>query len=325
MRTKLFGYEMPTVTAIFEAYERQQTPRHNNRLSGGVIGKECERALWLQFRWAYEPTSFEGRMLRLFETGHRQEDRLVTDLRRAGVEVWDRDPDTGQQFTVTSHSGHYVGKLDGVARGLPEAPKAAHLFEAKTHNKKSFSALQSKGVEKSKPEHYAQMQSYMDLMGLTRALYLAVCKDDESLYAERIEIDAVYCASLRAKASRVIEAERPAPPIRDDDAAPPCMFCPAKGLCFERRWAPRNCRTCIHSTPEMDGDARWSCSLHKRNLSIDDQKAGCVQHLYVPDLVPGEQIDANPADGTITYRINGDVWMDGVETNPVSVSEPAAS
>lgn len=323
MRTKLFGYEMPTVTAIFKAYEDAQQPRHNNRLSGGVIGHECERALWLKFRWAYEPTIFDGRMLRLFETGHQQEARLIEDLRRAGVEVWDRDDKTGEQFTVTAHGGHYVGKLDGVLSGLPEAPKTPHLFEAKSHNRKSFSALQSKGVEKSKPEHYAQMQSYMDMMGLTRALYLAVCKDDEAIYAERLEMDPVFCASLSAKAIRVISAERPAPPIRSDDSAPPCAWCPAKGLCFDGRWAPRNCRTCVHATPEMDGDARWSCALHKIDLTIEDQKAGCVQHLYIPDLVPGEQIDASPADGIITYRINGEEWVDGVETNPVAISEPA--
>lgn len=324
MRSKLFGYEMPTVTAIYKAYEDAETGRMNNRLSGGVIGRECERALWFAFRWAYEREKFDGRMLRLFETGHLQEARLVADLRRAGIEVWDLDPATDEQFTVTTHGGHFVGKLDGVVQGVPEAPKTAHLLEVKTHNRKSFTALQSKGVEKSKPEHYAQMQSYMDAMGLTRGLYLAVCKDDETIYAERIELDPVFCASISAKAHRIISGEHPAPPIRDNDAAPPCAWCPAKGLCFEGRWAPRNCRTCVHATPEMDGEARWSCALHKIDLAIDDQKAGCVQHLYIPDLVPGEQIDANPADGTITYRIGGEEWVDGVETNPVAISEPTS-
>ena len=32
-------------------------------------------------------------------------------------------------------------------------------------------------------EHWAQMQVYMHLSGLTRALYLAVCKDNDALHA----------------------------------------------------------------------------------------------------------------------------------------------
>ena len=44
-------------------------------------------------------------------------------------------------------------------------------------------------------------------------------------------------------------------------------------------------------------------------MSEADQRAGCDQHLYVPDLVPGEQIDA----GTdwVSYQFpDGGVWCD---------------
>ncbi|MCB1941625.1 MAG: oxidoreductase, partial [Candidatus Accumulibacter sp.] len=67
-----------------------------------------------------------------------------------------------------------------------------------------------------------------------------------------------------------------------------------------------NCRTCLSATPVEGG---WRCERHERSLSEADQRAGCDQHLYIPDLVPGEQIDA----GTdwVSYQLpGGGVWLD---------------
>jgi hypothetical protein len=43
----------------------------------------------ISFRHAWSP-NFEGRMLRLFETGDREEDRIVANLRAVGVTVWEK-------------------------------------------------------------------------------------------------------------------------------------------------------------------------------------------------------------------------------------------
>lgn len=319
MRAAIFGVQMPTVRAIYKAYEDSNTPRHSIRLSGGVIGEECERALWYSFRWAYTPEKFDGRMLRLFDTGHREEDRLVADLRRIGVEAWDKDPETGKQWAVFDYGGHFTGRLDGVCIGLPEAPKTPHLLECKTHSLKSFTKLKKDGVQKAHPKHYAQMQSYMDYMGLTRALYLAQCKDTDELYAERIENDVVHAAALRAKAKRIIDSREPPPRLHDDPssrAAFACQWCKAREQCHSGQWSPRNCRTCIYARPAMDGDAKWICERHNVDLSIEDQESGCVHHLYITGLVPGEQVDCDPARGTVTYLIDGKEWVDGGEENP---------
>ena len=64
---------------------------------------------------------------------------------------------------------------DGVVQGLVEAPKAPHVSEQKTHNDKSFKNVRSK-VCRIQAEHYAQMQVYMHLMDIDRALYQAVNK-----------------------------------------------------------------------------------------------------------------------------------------------------
>lgn len=51
------------------------------------------------------------------------------------------DPETGRQFRVEAHGGHFGGSLDAVALGLLEAPKTCHVVEFKTHSAKSFAEL----------------------------------------------------------------------------------------------------------------------------------------------------------------------------------------
>ena len=51
-----------------------------------MIGRPCDREIWYGFRWFKKP-EFPGRMLRLFERGHKEEFRFVKYLRRIGIRV----------------------------------------------------------------------------------------------------------------------------------------------------------------------------------------------------------------------------------------------
>lgn len=298
----------PTVAAIFRHLEETQDRSRRTYIGASVLGDDCERRLWDNFRWLFPAEVFDGQKLSIFETGHRWEARLVEMLRDAGIAIHDRDPDTNEQFAVRFAGGHGGGHLDGEATAVPEAPKVVHVVEFKTHKEKSFKDLLAKGVRVSKPTHHAQMQVYMGLRGRTRALYIAVNKNDDSLYAERIEFDPVEFARLMAKAERLVTSDR----------RPPCT-CPPYFLKAGYGCAPnegvmpaRNCRTCIHSTAHLDGDARWSCARHLRDLTLDEQRAGCANHLFNPTLVPGEQTDVDEAGEWVLYRLpDGSVWKDG--------------
>ena len=158
----------PTLTAIYADYEARQGNGFRDHLGASIIGKSCARALWYDFRWV-TPARHSGRLLRLFETGQLEEDRLVRNLRATGATVLEVDPETGRQFRVEAHGGHFGGSLDGVAIGILEAPKTWHVLEFKTHGVKSFNELTAKGVVLAKPQHAAQMQIYMHLTGITRA------------------------------------------------------------------------------------------------------------------------------------------------------------
>ena len=316
----------PTVDAIYEAYEEDQESGFRYHLGASLIGVECKRSLWYSFRWA-TISQFKGRMLRLFQTGHLAEARFVADLRRIGVTVHDHeyiDPDKYaedydkpvKQIGVRDEFGHFGGSLDGMAVGFIEAPKTWHVCEFKTHNEKSFAKLKIEGVLKSKPRHYAQMQVYMHLIGATRSFYMAVNKNNDELYRERIEYDVDYAMRLIAKASEVVTSPTPPKKISNDPSWSGCKGlgggayrCDHYDVCHGGAVPDRHCRSCLHSTPIEGG--LWHCGLRDDwQLSREDQEKGCDKHLYIPGLIPAEQVDST--GNTITYIYpDGTEWIDG--------------
>lgn len=296
--------------AVYKAYADAQKVRRSQRVGPSWIGKECTRELWLKFRHADEPEVHEGRQLRLFETGVQQEVRLIQDLRRVNAEVLDRDPnDARKQISISSQRGHLFGFLDGAARAVPFALYEWNVFEAKSHNAKNFAKLIKEGVQIAKPEHYAQMQLYMQQTTIPEAVYAAVCKDTDELHFEFVAYDKRYADRLSMKAGTIIECQQAPPRIHEDASYFGCKFCRSKDVCHGRKRPGRLCRTCLHSKVVDDG--KWSCVKHGApDLSRDLQEKGCPSHLYLPSLVIGaEQIDAD--DTSVTYKLkDGRVWID---------------
>lgn len=297
----------PIAAAIYEQYEkRAATEKDRTYLGASIIGTECDRSLWYSFRWATKPT-FDGRMRRLFATGDLAEGRFVADLRAIGAKVYDTDPSTGKQFEFASHHGHMKGHMDGCAQNIPGGGAKWHVLEFKTANEKSFKDLKSKGVEKSKPLHHAQMQWYMGLSGMDRALYLCVNKNDEQIYSERVSFDQVYFEKLMQKAEGIIFAAQPPEKLSQDPKFYICNMCQHASVCHGHRVPLVSCRTCVHSTPEASpseenpNNGRWSCAKHGPDIPIKAQRTGCDNHLPLPYLLTyADAIDAG--DGWIRFK-----------------------
>ena len=274
-----------TISRIYKAWEEKQAIHHREHLGASRIGRECERELWYEFRWAKKP-AFSGRMLRLFARGQLEESTIVADLRAAGIEVHEVD-ENGKQFRFSDHAEHFAGSMDGCGKGFVEAPKAWHVLEFKTHNDKSFAALEKDGVEKSKPEHYAQMQVYMGWSGMDRAMYVAVNKNTDEIYIERIRFDKELFESLRAKAKSIIFSDSPPDRINESPAFFKCKMCSFQSICHGLGELPeKNCRTCNHAHALEDGG--WGCSHHQKALTVQDQEAVCESHSFIDELVPKE-------------------------------------
>ena len=273
-----------TATEIYKLYERKPE-RPREYLGWSQIGRPCDRELWLAFRWATN-SRFEGRMLRLFDTGHREEARLIHELREIGCTVNAIDKETGKQIAVSSHGGHFRGHVDGVVTGLPEAPDVVHLMDVKTTNSKKFDELLKKGMEKLYPAYWAQAHGYMGKLGISRGVYIFVCKDDERIHAEFFDFDPKVFEKYEKRAESIIFSDRMPPPLSTEPSWHECKFCSNHSFCHETKMTKNvNCRTCANSTAERDGT--WSCAHYGATIpDFTAQLSGCSSHILHPDLVP---------------------------------------
>ena len=302
----------PVADAIFAHYKAKfGSEPQRPYLGASSIGKRCMRQHWYSFRWAKYP-QFSGRLYRVFQTGHLQEPRVYQDLASIGCTVYQNNPVTGKQwsFTEQSSGGHFQGNCDGIVTGLPQAPKSPHILEIKTSSDKMFKDMQKNGVKQSKPEHWAQMQIYMKWTqdefgadGCHRALYFVVNKDNDEIYTERVEFDAKEAQAIIDKAIRVITATEPPIRISSDPAWYECKFCDYHSLCHGTDIPIPSCRSCAHATPETDGQARWSCQAHKKDLSVEEQRKGCPDHRIIPILLAKTAYPVDSDGDAVVYKM----------------------
>ena len=303
----------PTTRCIYDHYKKSgdcQRPR--GYLGASIIGHSCERYLWYTFRACCLPP-FDGRMYRLFSTGEREESRVCSDLQSIGCACILLD-ENSEQFAISFLGGHFAGHLDGVVKGIPEAPTTWHVLECKTHNTKSFNKLKQDGVKSSKSAHYAQMQIYMHGTGMTRALYFAVCKETDEIYTERVRYDKDEAAALLERAERIIR--NPIVPERISSRSDyyECKWCDAHDICHGCEKAlplpSISCKQCCYATPvTTESGAKWKCE--KLEISSSNLQP-CSNHLCLPGLFP-YAIPTDCTDGLICFKNkdDGKEWNHG--------------
>lgn len=308
-----------TVEAVYAALVRQGGFGDSVGLSVSDAANDCERAAWYRLRWSSPREREDGLKLRRLASAGRANKQVVEDLENAGMHVEQYHPVSGEPIFIRLAGGWLRGKVDARVDGVPEAPKSIHALVCKFHNEASFKDLlkhrppKGEGIKNAKADHFAKCQIDMHAEGLERCLYLAVNKNTDELYAERVEYDATYGLKMEAKVARLVRADRA--PVRlfetpASKAAFACGWCSARAQCHEGVFARTNCRTCL-SAEFRDGAEVW-CGLLDVLLTYDEQQAGCQRHLFLPDLVPGDQIDASEEARTVTYKLtDGSIWVDG--------------
>jgi hypothetical protein len=216
-------------------------------------------------------------MLRLFNRGHKEEDRFTEWLTPICEKFWPVHPETGAQFKISNLKGYFGGSLDGIVRN-PAGHKGDYLVEFKTHSVKSFEKLVVQGVKLAKPEHYSQMQMYLyHYPKLKGALYFAICKNDDELYIEYIERDEDQAVSDLNKASLILKSD--APPEVFSGAGPfnfYCKyFCDFSATCHGSAAPAKSCRSCQEIRLTDDG---WMCNISSELLTTEQQLLACDQY-----------------------------------------------
>lgn len=262
-----------------------------SHLGGSVIGGECGRAIWYGFRWVSKP-KFSGKVIRLFNRGHTEEARFIAMLLTIGVQVYQQDAN-GKQYRISHVGGHFGGAGDGVGVGVPDVPPgAAILLEFKTHNEKSFNELagtnwkdfmewlayperfhpkktptfEGVGVREAKFEHYVQMQVYMRKMGLPMALYMAVNKNTDEVYAEVVTLDVAVADQFLDRGRTIIMLKEAPKKISESPGFFKCKWCDYNEICHQDAPVLLNCRTCRFSEAIEDGT--WMCNSPVRQKEL---------------------------------------------------------
>lgn len=311
----------PTLDAVdraIESAEARKPPRHYLGMSS--IGHACQRKPWLDWRWVAH-VRFKADALKRFHDGHEGEALQAKRLRMVdGIELHIVDPDTGRQFGFDDHDGHFRGHMDGAILGVLQAPKTWHVWEHKQVSEKKFAELEQLKADKGEKEalrlwnevYYGQAVLYMHYSGMRRHYLTVATPGGRDTIDCRTDENPAHAMRLIALAERLIGANAPPPRVSDDPAWYQCRMCDYHAFCHQGVIERRNCRTCLHSTPVAQG--QWHCGRHDALRDVQQQLVGCESHLFLPGLIPAEQIDA---DGeSVTYRYpDGTEWTDGVKTD----------
>jgi hypothetical protein len=281
---------------LSDAY-RAEHDGHRSHLGASILGTECGRHAWYNFRWAVKP-KFQARMLRLFNRGHIEEGRIIAALLSMGTQVYQQD-ENGKQFRISMAGGHAGGSGDGVAVNLPDlSPGQPALLEFKTHNDKSFVKLAGEnwnqyveqlldpnkpevtfvgeGVRSAKFEHYVQANLYMRRMGLAVCLYVAINKNDDAMYCELVPADTAIADQFIDRAEKLVFMNDPPKKLNESAGFWKCRFCDHRPVCHLREAPDKNCRTCAYSMPKEDGT--WFCRLREVPLDKQTQLTGCPEY-----------------------------------------------
>jgi len=297
---------MSKIVELIDEHHRKNTDTQRGHMGGSVLGHKCERYLWYMFRWTFKE-HFSGRMRRLFRRGQLEERVIVADLRAIGIDI----REVGNNQAKVDFGTHISGSVDGIiVKGVPGHTDEKFIAEFKTHNKRSFDLVARKGVKESKPMHYAQMQIYMKGKEIPKALYVAVCKDNDEMYTEIVEFDEELADQLLRKGEFITTADEAPPRLSKDPTWFMCKTCPAKHICHEGQPTKQiNCRTCAHSSPQPDGT--WDCTrFDAEEIPEDFQRKGCDSHVLHPDVVPWPRVESDTPTEAV-YEIEGQFIRNG--------------
>lgn len=304
----------PTVDAIYAAYVATQKPsRTGYGINASEIGTECDRKLWYKLRWSTEPKQHDdGRVLRVFERGNIEEERIIQNLRDAGITVQDVDPETGKQWAFEIADGWVRGRADGIAWGFPEAPKAKHVIEIKSMKAADWRAVKKHGLLAKKPDHWHQLHSGMYGLGISRGMYIGTNKDTEEILTERIKLDPDVAARQEARVLGIVKSySTPPPRISEKPDSFLCRFCDFREICHSDAFAPRHCRSCLSFSFRTGPDGYCERFDDARDVTQQQECKNCPAHRFLPGLVPGEQVDAADDLSWLEYKLkDGQVWRD---------------
>ena len=245
-------------------------------LGASLLGRECDYALWLGFRWVKQP-AYSTRTARIFGRGHREEDIMLDALEASGHTVWRTDPnDNTKQIRARNLPPHIGGSLDAIM----ETDAVLHntvgkyiAVECKSMQSKYFNAVVKYGVEAKQYEHYIQGSIYAHSFGFSHFLYYAKCKNDERIHLEYVKVYPAVVAYHVDRGAAIVVNNDPRSLLMSRGFK--CAMCDYENICKNNKKAEiQNCRSCNmgHALP----DGTWRCNANNTAIEDDLMRVGCA-------------------------------------------------
>ena len=297
---------MTVVNDLLDQVEIKEERQRRFYLGISGIGNSNNRLVWMRYRWLM-PDDWEPRVLRLLDLGNVVEEDLIKKLRKIpGAKIYDVDKN-GKQFKTKAFGGHVRGHIDGVAKDLPglESDKP-HLLEFKTANENRFNKLEKLGSYCDWSEEYdAQIHLYMGLFKLSHCIVIVYNKNNSALYTEVIDFDLQKFNMFMEKAKSILLANTPPEnniPVTDYRIR--SYMTPKQQSAYLGKSLPDklHCRSCRFSNADIES-GNWVCSKDNRIISEKRQLTGCVNHNYIPELIPATLIEKD--EDMVLYEKDG--------------------
>lgn len=272
MSREFFEISDAILKSINEYCQKTYDDGHRTHLGASLIGDKCKAKLWFTFRWVHHHIH-TGRMQRLFNTGHKEEARIIEWLRGAGYEVINIDHKTGKQFIVSAVEGHYGGSTDGIIF-IPQLQKWC-LLECKTHKGGTeFKDFFELGFDESKETHWAQTCSYGERLELEYVVYICKNKTNDDLFIQVKKLDIKHGLEQIEKAKEIIYAKTRPTRIAQSPAYFECKNCDYIDVCHKiGTKIEKNCRSCKFAEPIEN--ARWKCNKYDMTIPKEYIPNGC--------------------------------------------------
>lgn len=228
-------------------------------LGASGVGHPCEANLAFSLR-GFPNTEPSPQLLRIFREGHRLEDQVVSDLKKAGYWVQEVDPKTRKQYEYREFGRHVVGHADGQIE-LDDGEVA--LLEIKSMNHAKFTSFVNKGVKSSHPMYYWQVMLMMGLSGgkMKKTMLVSYNKNNSDYASEIINFNDTDFAFLKVKIERVLQNK--AEKLVDDRRYKTdwrCKSCFKLDTCWNGLAPKVECASCKHASAHPD--EHWHCGKH---------------------------------------------------------------
>lgn len=305
-------------------YQKKEKPRHY--LGASEIGHECWRKLFYSFRNASIKTfdkdenhaAFynEVKRIKAVEDGHYQEILTVKRLRALPyIELHNTDESKGEdeQIGFEMLLGHFRGHVDGIIRGLIQAPKTWHIFEYKSKEQKFVNKLlkliseigEKNALQKWDTEYFNQAQIYMHAFKLLRHYMVVGLPGGRGHETCRTDYNKAIAEGIITKAQVIIFNNDDIPEkLRENREFFQCKWCEYSGICHDGDIPLVHCKTCRYSEPVKNGER----FCHYKEQIIDNKELhndNCLFHVFNQALIPNVNLIEQQEDGCMYQTDSG--------------------